>query len=222
MPRIAFLALSAARGCVYVVGVAPHSAGYQPRAAEHGVLYRVIDEHLEMSSPRRHAHIAGFDLHANLAVPAADRARLEQLCRYLLRPPVAQDRLQRLDDDRILLTLKTAWADGTRHLLFAPVVAYGSFPETAAAALNVGGDSDDDTTPPAPPRHWAWANLMRRAFDIDVLACPRCGGRLRLLGTIEDPVAIRAILDSLAMSDALLDRPPPAAVMEPAALATQV
>jgi Putative transposase len=209
-----------------------------------------------LSSPRRHAHIAGFDLHANLAVPAADRARLEQLCRYLLRPPVAPDRLQRLDDDRILLTLKTAWADGTRHLLFAPmelleklaaltprprinlilyhgvlapharwrarVVAYGSLPETAAAALNVGRDSDDDTTSPAPPRHWAWANLMRRAFDIDVLACPRCGGRLRLLGTIEDPVAIRAILDSLAMSDALLDRPPPAAAMEPAALATQV
>jgi len=49
---------------------------------------------------------------------------------------------------------------------------------------------------------------MRRAFDIDVLACPRCGGRLRLLGTIEDPVAIRAILDSLAVSAALLDRPP--------------
>jgi len=41
---------------------------------------------------------------------------------------------------------------------------------------------------------------MRRAFDIDVLACPRCGGRLRLLGTIEDP----------------------AAAMEPAADATQI
>ena len=54
-------------------------------------------------------------------MPAADRARLEQLCRYLLRPPVAQDRLQRLGGDRILLTLKTAWADGTRHLLFAPM-----------------------------------------------------------------------------------------------------
>jgi hypothetical protein len=38
---------------------------------------------------------------------------------------------------------------------------------------------------------------MRRAFDVDVLACPRCGGRLRLLGTIEDPGAIRAIQDSL-------------------------
>jgi uncharacterized protein YbaR (Trm112 family) len=29
---------------------------------------------------------------------------------------------------------------------------------------------------------------MRRAFDLDVLVCPRCGGRLRLVATIEDPV----------------------------------
>jgi len=35
---------------------------------------------------------------------------------------------------------------------------------------------------------------MRHAFDIDVLACPRCGGRLRLVATIEDPHVIRAIL----------------------------
>jgi hypothetical protein len=93
-------------------------------------------------------------------------------------------------------------------------------PGTAATAPNLEGDSNDDA--PAQSRHWAWANLIRRAFDVDVLACPRCGGRLRLLGTIEDPVAIRAILDSLALSGALLDRRPPAAAIEPAALATQV
>jgi hypothetical protein len=48
-------------------------------------------------------------------------ARLEQLCRYLLRSAVAQDRLRFLDDGRILLTLKTAWADGTRQLVFEPL-----------------------------------------------------------------------------------------------------
>jgi uncharacterized protein YbaR (Trm112 family) len=62
---------------------------------------------------------------------------------------------------------------------------------------------------------------MRRAFDIDVLACPRCGGRLRLLGTIEDPAAIRAILDSLAASAEPVDRAPPPVTPEPATLATQ-
>ena len=74
-----------------------------------------------VSTAPRHAHLAGFDLHANVAVPAANRARLEQLCRYLLRPAVAQDRLRRLTDGRVVLTLKTAWADGTRHLICEPL-----------------------------------------------------------------------------------------------------
>lgn len=74
-----------------------------------------------LSSHPRHAHLAGFDLHANVAVSAADRTRLEPLCRYLLRPPVVQDRLRRMGDDRILLTLNPAWADGTSHLVFAPM-----------------------------------------------------------------------------------------------------
>ena len=74
-----------------------------------------------LSSAPRHAYIAGFDLHANVAVPAADRTRLEQLCRYLLRPAVAQDRLSLLVDGRVVLTLKTAWTDGTRYLVFEPL-----------------------------------------------------------------------------------------------------
>ncbi|MBI4542823.1 MAG: transposase [Gemmatimonadetes bacterium] len=73
------------------------------------------------STGPRQAHLEGFDLHANLFVPAEDRARLGQLCRYLLRPPVAQDRLRLTGDGRVLLELKSAWADGTSHLLFEPL-----------------------------------------------------------------------------------------------------
>jgi len=51
--------------------------------------------------------------------------------------------------------------------------------------------------------------VAARAFDIDVLACPRCGGRLRLIGTVEDPDAIRAILVAVAGSRELADRAPP-------------
>lgn len=39
-----------------------------------------------------HAHVAGFDLHAGLVTRAGERDRLERLCRYALRPPLAQDR----------------------------------------------------------------------------------------------------------------------------------
>ncbi len=41
---------------------------------------------------------------------------------------------------------------------------------------------------------------MQRAFAIDVLACPRCGGRLRLIATIHDPAVIRRILTHLGLS----------------------
>ena len=45
--------------------------------------------------------------------------------------------------------------------------------------------------------------------------------RLRLLGTIEDPAAIRAILDSLAAAERV-DRAPPFVTLKPATLAVQV
>jgi uncharacterized protein YbaR (Trm112 family) len=40
---------------------------------------------------------------------------------------------------------------------------------------------------------------MRRAFDVDVLACPRCGGRLRLVAAIDDPHVIGQILTHLGL-----------------------
>jgi hypothetical protein len=40
---------------------------------------------------------------------------------------------------------------------------------------------------------------MRRAFEIDVLACSRCGGRMRLIATVEDPAIIRRILAHLGL-----------------------
>jgi hypothetical protein len=69
----------------------------------------------------RQAHVEGFNLHANVWVGAHDRARLEQLCRYLLRPPLADDRLRLLGDGRVRVQPKRAWSDGTTHLLFEPV-----------------------------------------------------------------------------------------------------
>ena len=40
---------------------------------------------------------------------------------------------------------------------------------------------------------------MRRAFEIDVLACPRCGGRLRLIALIEASATARRILTHLGL-----------------------
>jgi hypothetical protein len=44
------------------------------------------------------------------------------------------------------------------------------------------------------------AELMGRAFQADVLVCPRCGGRMVVLATIDDPAVIRRILTHLGLS----------------------
>ena len=49
-------------------------------------------------------------------------------------------------------------------------------------------------------RAWNWAVLMHRAFAIDVLACPHCGGRLRLIATLHDRAVIRKLLAHLGMA----------------------
>jgi hypothetical protein len=43
------------------------------------------------------------------------------LCRYVLRPPFAQERLRLRGDGRVALELKRAWHDGTRELVFEPL-----------------------------------------------------------------------------------------------------
>jgi Putative transposase len=48
--------------------------------------------------------------------PAGHRDRLERLCRYALRPPLAQERLHITSEGEIWLTLRHRWADGTTHL----------------------------------------------------------------------------------------------------------
>jgi hypothetical protein len=68
-----------------------------------------------------HAKGNGFDLHAAVVVPPRDRARLERLCRYTLRPPIAADRLHLTADGQVVLDLRHRWADGTTQLLFEPV-----------------------------------------------------------------------------------------------------
>ena len=55
-----------------------------------------------------------------MAIGARDSAGRERLCRYLLRPPLSDERLTRLDDGRVELALKTPWRDGTIALRFTP------------------------------------------------------------------------------------------------------
>lgn len=60
-------------------------------------------------------------------------------------------------------------------------------------------------------RRYAWADLLRRVFAVDVLECPDCGGRMRILAAIHPPDATRAILECLGLPS----RAPPTAPTRP-------
>ncbi len=233
---------------------------------------RIDPEDLSAPATPRCAAAMGFTLHADVAVPARDRRRLERLCRYVARPPVATDRLERLPDGRLLYHLRHRWRDGTTQIVFEPhqllgrlvplipaprshqvryhgvlapcagwrdrVVPAGSHPGKAARPARCqnapdeengpggpGAEGGDSASPPdrraaeqstaagsgRPLRRYPWADLLRRVFAVDVLECPDCGERMRILAAIHPPEATRAILECLGLPS----RAPPTAPARP-------
>ena len=49
------------------------------------------------------------------------------------------------------------------------------------------------------PRRNTWSELLQRVFEIDVLCCPNCGGRMRILAAITDPAVAQNILKCLRL-----------------------
>jgi hypothetical protein len=52
---------------------------------------------------------------------AAIRKRLERLCRYIARPPLAQERLEEHGDGRLRYRFKRAWRNGTYAVVLEPL-----------------------------------------------------------------------------------------------------
>jgi hypothetical protein len=114
-PGLAGLAAASVQGVLALGGV----SGRRPQRLGHGER-PPREEALPAASPDTpHARWEGFDLHAGVTVPG-HRARLERLCRYILRPPVTGDRLAVAADGRVVLRLRHPWADGTTHVAFEP------------------------------------------------------------------------------------------------------
>ena len=66
-------------------------------------------------------NVAGFSLHAGVAVKACQRDKLQRVCRYICRPPVSEERLFLTARGDIGYMLKTPYRDGTTHVIFEPL-----------------------------------------------------------------------------------------------------
>ena len=163
---------------------------------------------------KRCATLGGFSLHAGVAIGASDRAGLERVCRYVGRPPLASERLERLSDGRILYRLRHRWRDGTSALVFEPrefmarlaaqvppprahqVRYHGVLAPCASWRPYVVPVADDaprgcshDRRQACCERPIAWSDLLRRVFAADALRCDRCGSTMRLMAAARSPAA---------------------------------
>ena len=86
-------------------------------------------------------------------------------------------------------------------------------PTSASGSAGAAPGADAPPAAYVRPPYVAWADLLRRVFALDILVCPDCGGRLRLLATIEDRAVIEQILTHLGLP---VDLPQPSAARTPA------
>ena len=178
------------------------------------------------------ANAQGFSLHAGVRCEANDRQGIEQLCRYITRPAIANERLSINGEGNVVLKLKTAWRNGTTHIVLTPM----EFMQRLAAlvprprlhlirfhgvlAANAKLRSQVVPVPPqktttgegdcehahSKPMRMTWARLLKRVFDIDIEQCA-CGGKLKLIAVIEEPTVIEKILKHIGLDP----QPPPRA-----------
>lgn len=170
----------------------------------------------------------GFS-HAAVRCDAHERSRLQQLCRYITRPALADERVQCNAAGQVVLRLKTPWHDGTTHLVMSPL----EFMQRLAAlvprprlhlirfhgVLAPNAKLRAGLVPQGPPqagrepqpasagpacahRHAArigWAQLLKRVFEIDLEHCPDCGGALKIIAAILDARVTERILTHLGL-----------------------
>jgi len=176
---------------------------------------------------QRCANEQGFSLHAAVRCAMNQRNQLEQLCRYITRPAIANDRLSLNSAGDVVLQLKTPYKDGTTHIVMSPlefmqrlaalvprprlnlirfhgVLAPNAKlrPEIVPAKPLTAPDTGEDTDPLAhhsPAARMNWARLLKRVFNIDVEHCPHCGGHLRIIAAIVEHSVVAKILAHLGL-----------------------
>ena len=189
------------------------------------------EQPLGKKKDREERTVEGFNLHVSRPIGTNDRTGLERQLRYMGRPPLSDERLTMTAQGKISVKLKTPWSDGTSHILMTPMdfmtrlVAlippprknqiryHGVFAPNAklrskvVPALAKQEEPADAAKPSSHVNSKDWARMMARVYDIDVLECPRCQSRMKMISFVTESKAIKDILTSLKMTTA----PPPIA-----------
>jgi len=134
------------------VAAITYRIAFGPRAGQKVLTLRGALAREGMARELLCSDIGGFSLHAAVRVEAHERKRLEQLCRTITRPALADERVQLNAAGQVELKLKTPWRDGTTHLVMSPL----EFMQRLAARATEGRLSCARATAQAAPDPLPW------------------------------------------------------------------
>ncbi len=180
----------------------------------------------------------GFSLNCAVACEAHERAKLERVCRYRARGPIAQERLSIEGDGWVVLELKRAFSDGTTHVLFEPqdfiarwaalvprpkahwVRDHGLFAPNARERADIVArpkvasqvSANDECVSHVGRTPLSSMARLKRVFAIDMKQCPHCGGELQVIAVMTEPGVISRILEHTALQGLVQPRAPPLAL----------
>ena len=199
------LTLLQAASCTYRIALGP-------RAGQNVLSLRNLPSTDKPSTPGLCANLHGFSLHVAARCGAHQRKELEHLCRYITHPAITNERLKRNRAGQVVLQLKSAYKDGTTHVVMSPVEFMQRLaalvprlrlhlirfhgvlaPHARLRATIVPGPPENTTEQAADrahrsPARMRWARLLKRVFDIE--QCPYCRGALKIIAAIEAPVVM--------------------------------
>jgi Putative transposase len=101
-----------AASCTYRIALGP-------RAGQKVLSLQSLPSQARASTPELRVNAHGFSLHAVVRWGADQRKELEQLCRYITRPAIANERLKRNRAGQVVLQLKSPYKDGTTHVVWS-------------------------------------------------------------------------------------------------------
>ena len=92
-----------------------------PRAGQKVLSLQTVPRFDAQPTPQCCANQQGFSLHAAVRCAMNQRNKLEQLCRYITRPAIANERLKLNSAGDVVLQLKSPYRDGTTHIVMSPL-----------------------------------------------------------------------------------------------------
>ena len=92
-----------------------------PRAGQKVLTLQSVSSFEAQPTQQRCVSEQGFSLHAEVRCAMNQRNKLEQLCRYITRPAIANERLKLNRAGDVVLQLKSPYQDGTTHIVMSPL-----------------------------------------------------------------------------------------------------